>query len=170
MTDAGDCQADGSTSGHGYKERFYSRCCRSYATEARMLWLLVEQCLRLEGGERYTFFAYWANAGAAYLWVGTSGVCGGYERRRGGCDWPIRWAMVYYRYDRTEANREVQMTPAALPTTWPVTQYIDLLRQHRRALVTRYQIEMLGLFGSYIRNEQHSSSDLDLLVTPRYPS
>ncbi len=29
----------------------------------------------------------------------------------------------------------------------------------------RYHIESLGVFGSYVRNEQHDGSDLDVLVT-----
>jgi uncharacterized protein len=38
------------------------------------------------------------------------------------------------------------------------------LRQHRSELERRYKIKTLGIFGSYIRGEQHAGSDLDLLV------
>jgi uncharacterized protein len=57
------------------------------------------------------------------------------------------------------------MTTVSLPAEWPVTRYISALRQHRRALSERYHIASLGIFGSYVRNEQHAGSDLDLLVT-----
>jgi len=57
------------------------------------------------------------------------------------------------------------MTTASLPADWPVTRYISALRQHRRRLVERYHIASLGVFGSYVRNEQHEGSDLDVLVT-----
>src|SRR3712207_8637593 len=57
------------------------------------------------------------------------------------------------------------MTTASLPAEWPVTRYISALRQHRRALSERYHIDSLGVFGSYVRNEQHDGSDLDVLVT-----
>jgi len=57
------------------------------------------------------------------------------------------------------------MTIAAMPANWPVTRYIDTLRQHRRALAERYHVESLGVFGSYVRNEQRDGSDLDVLVT-----
>jgi len=48
---------------------------------------------------------------------------------------------------------------------WPVNGYIDRLRTHRADLTSRYQIAELGVFGSYIRNEQRPESDLDVLVT-----
>lgn len=57
------------------------------------------------------------------------------------------------------------MTMISLPADWPVTRHIATLRRHRRALVERYHIESLGVFGSYVRNEQHEESDLDVLVT-----
>ena len=41
------------------------------------------------------------------------------------------------------------------------------LRQELPALAQRYGVASLGVFGSYVRKEQHSGSDLDLLVTFR---
>ena len=61
--------------------------------------------------------------------------------------------------------REIHMTAIALPADWPITRYIATLRRHRRTLADRYHIESLGVFGSYVRNEQHDGSDLDVLVT-----
>jgi predicted nucleotidyltransferase len=41
---------------------------------------------------------------------------------------------------------------------------IATLRRHLPALKQQYHIKSLGLFGSYIRNEQTAESDVDLLV------
>jgi len=38
------------------------------------------------------------------------------------------------------------------------------LRQYMPELEQRYKVKTLGVFGSYIRGEQHKRSDLDLLV------
>jgi predicted nucleotidyltransferase len=53
----------------------------------------------------------------------------------------------------------------ALPREWPVTRLIERLREHRAELASRYQIAELGVFGSYVRNEQRPDSDLDVLVS-----
>ncbi len=56
------------------------------------------------------------------------------------------------------------MTADTIPTTWPVAAYIAVLRHHLPTLSRQYHIKALGVFGSYIRNEQSSESDLDVLV------
>jgi uncharacterized protein len=45
-----------------------------------------------------------------------------------------------------------------------VSQLIDVLHRHLPELKRRYHIKSLGLFGSYVRNEQTPGSDLDVLV------
>ena len=59
----------------------------------------------------------------------------------------------------------------AIQREWPVLRLIERLRAHRADLASRYQIAELGVFGSYVRNEQRPDSDLDVLVsfvqTPR---
>ncbi len=40
----------------------------------------------------------------------------------------------------------------------------NLLREHRDVLAQRYGIAVVGVFGSYVRGEENSESDLDLLV------
>ena len=50
-----------------------------------------------------------------------------------------------------------------------LTQIIDNLRQLQPALTERYQVESLGVFGSYLRSEQRPDSDLDILVSFREP-
>lgn len=57
------------------------------------------------------------------------------------------------------------MTTSVLPADWPVMHHITTLRRHRQLLAERYHIDSLGVFGSYVRNEQHDGSDLDVLVT-----
>ena len=39
------------------------------------------------------------------------------------------------------------------------------LKEQYPRLSSQYKIESLGLFGSYVRNEQQEDSDLDLLVS-----
>jgi predicted nucleotidyltransferase len=45
--------------------------------------------------------------------------------------------------------------------------FLTILRQQKPFLVERYGVESLEVFGSYVRGEQKSSSDLDVLVTFR---
>ena len=42
---------------------------------------------------------------------------------------------------------------------------LSRLRQLLPALSERYKVEELGVFGSYVRQEQSDDSDLDVLVT-----
>jgi uncharacterized protein len=39
------------------------------------------------------------------------------------------------------------------------------LASHKEELKENYKVDELGLFGSYVRNEQHNKSDVDVLVT-----
>lgn len=56
------------------------------------------------------------------------------------------------------------MTTDTIPATWPVAAYITALRHHLPMLSQQYHIKALGVFGSYVRNEQSLESDLDVLV------
>lgn len=38
------------------------------------------------------------------------------------------------------------------------------LKQHKSLLEERYKVQELGVFGSYVRQEQTETSDVDLLV------
>jgi len=42
---------------------------------------------------------------------------------------------------------------------------LQILHQQLPLLTEHYQVQSLGVFGSYVRQKQHSGSDLDLLVT-----
>ncbi|MCE3222410.1 MAG: polymerase, beta domain protein region [Nitrospira sp.] len=39
-----------------------------------------------------------------------------------------------------------------------------IIHQHQEALATKYGINVVGLFGSYARQEQRPDSDIDLLA------
>ncbi len=56
------------------------------------------------------------------------------------------------------------MPDQTIPETWPVAGYLDTLRRSLPDLSRRYHVKTLGVFGSYIRNEQSVHSDLDVLV------
>ncbi len=45
-----------------------------------------------------------------------------------------------------------------------VAQHMETLRQHTPDLQARYGVQRLGVFGSYLRDEQTTESDLDVLV------
>ena len=40
----------------------------------------------------------------------------------------------------------------------------DILLKHKVDLKQKYKIKDIGLFGSYIRNEQYLTSDVDILI------
>lgn len=45
-----------------------------------------------------------------------------------------------------------------------LARFVRVLQQHRGELATRYNVESLAVFGSYVRGEHDKASDLDLLV------
>ncbi len=50
-----------------------------------------------------------------------------------------------------------------------ITEIEKILSLEKPFLKERFSVESLGYFGSYVRNEQHAKSDLDLLVTFEKP-
>jgi uncharacterized protein len=56
-----------------------------------------------------------------------------------------------------------------MKTRADLTTFIRILRQKLPHLRERYQVESLGVFGSFVRNDQRAGSDLDLLVSFRNP-
>lgn len=42
---------------------------------------------------------------------------------------------------------------------------LEIIRQTRPELTTRFGVERLGLFGSYVRGQEQRRSDIDLLVS-----
>jgi hypothetical protein len=49
--------------------------------------------------------------------------------------------------------------------TTAVSRFRKLLHEQLPQLRTRYGVASLGIFGSYLRNQQGNDSDLDVLVT-----
>ena len=45
-----------------------------------------------------------------------------------------------------------------------ITQIENILRSSKISLFQKYHLKEMGLFGSYLRNEQKKESDLDILV------
>ena len=39
-----------------------------------------------------------------------------------------------------------------------------ILHENRDLLIKKYKVKTLGIFGSYVRNEQNETSDIDVLV------
>lgn len=48
------------------------------------------------------------------------------------------------------------------PTT--IRRALSILKKQMPELAERYKVKSLGVFGSYVRNEQSRRSDLDILV------
>ena len=42
---------------------------------------------------------------------------------------------------------------------------LDYLTKHKKELQQKYQIEKIGIFGSYARGEAHKNSDIDILYS-----
>lgn len=42
---------------------------------------------------------------------------------------------------------------------------INIIRETKPELTSRYGVERLGLFGSYVRGQQRKRSDIDILVS-----
>jgi uncharacterized protein len=44
-------------------------------------------------------------------------------------------------------------------------EIIDIIRNNKPEIVARYGVQKLGLFGSYVRDQQRKRSDIDILVS-----
>ncbi len=40
----------------------------------------------------------------------------------------------------------------------------EIIRQHRNVIADKFGIDVVGIFGSYVRSEQERQSDIDLLA------
>lgn len=56
-----------------------------------------------------------------------------------------------------------------MKTRADLTTFIIILRENLPFLKERYQVDSLGVFGSFVRKDQRAESDLDLLVSFRKP-
>ena len=41
----------------------------------------------------------------------------------------------------------------------------DILAEHKQEIKTRFKVEEIGIFGSYVRKDQKKKSDLDVIVS-----
>lgn len=46
----------------------------------------------------------------------------------------------------------------------PDEEIINMLKKHKKKLCKKYNIESIGIFGSYARGEENQDSDVDVLV------
>ncbi len=44
-------------------------------------------------------------------------------------------------------------------------EIINIIRNSKPEIMTRYGVQRLGLFGSYVRGQQRKRSDIDILVS-----
>jgi predicted nucleotidyltransferase len=44
-------------------------------------------------------------------------------------------------------------------------EVIDIIKNSKRVLESQYGVQQLGLFGSYVKEQQRKRSDIDILVT-----
>jgi predicted nucleotidyltransferase len=51
-----------------------------------------------------------------------------------------------------------------------VTEISQILRGQKRYLTERYGVAEIGIFGSYVRGEQRTDSDLDILIELERPA
>ena len=49
------------------------------------------------------------------------------------------------------------------------TEIEQVLKRHRKELEIEFGVKELGLFGSYVRNEQNGKSDVDILAEFEHP-
>ncbi len=64
----------------------------------------------------------------------------------------------------------MRKTTTHRPKVKQTKHFITTLKQVKPELALRYKVKSLGIFGSYIRNEQKRNSDLDVLVEFDDPS
>ncbi len=46
---------------------------------------------------------------------------------------------------------------------------IKILQNEKQDILEKYGVRLLGVFGSYVRNEQTSESDIDILIEIKEP-
>jgi predicted nucleotidyltransferase len=76
--------------------------------------------------------------------------------------------QVWYTTDTTRGAQDTRTTMATIVRQpQPIEPIIQQLQNILPQLREEYDVERLGVFGSYVRNEQHAESDIDILVSFR---
>lgn len=65
---------------------------------------------------------------------------------------------------RKEARQGAVITIHRPKPNCMLTRFKKILRQHLPELKKKYHVKSLGIFGSHVRGEQNTKSDLDVLV------
>jgi len=50
-----------------------------------------------------------------------------------------------------------------------INEIKEIIQEHKKDLRDKYGVEMIGIFGSYVRGEQAEDSDIDVLVELENP-
>lgn len=58
----------------------------------------------------------------------------------------------------------LKQTRIDLPEDWEVSKYIKVLRELKPELKKEFKVLRIGIFGSFVRNEQKKDSDIDIIV------
>jgi len=56
-----------------------------------------------------------------------------------------------------------------MSTTRPLGDITAILQRHKQELQKKYRVKNIGIFGSYVRGENQTGSDLDILVEFQEP-
>ncbi len=56
-----------------------------------------------------------------------------------------------------------------LNRNWHVAKIIKVLKEYKDYLRREYNVKQIGIFGSYLKNEQKKRSDIDILVEFKKP-
>ena len=51
-----------------------------------------------------------------------------------------------------------------IPDDWEVAKYVKMLKRLKPVLEKEFKVSKVGVFGSFVRNEQTKNSDIDILV------
>jgi hypothetical protein len=68
------------------------------------------------------------------------------------------------RQKKDNRNGEVLIRSDKPSLSNSVARYMNVLRLHLPEIRERYKVKSLAVFGSFVRNDQEMSSDLDVLV------
>ena len=51
-----------------------------------------------------------------------------------------------------------------IPQEWEVSKYLKILKKLKPTLREKFKVVKIGIFGSFVRNEQRKNSDIDIIV------
>jgi uncharacterized protein len=72
--------------------------------------------------------------------------------------------MLFPEYRPSVMPEKILIQPESSDMQISFKNIMTQLREQKPFLSTHYGVDYLGVFGSFVRNEQTSASDLDLLI------